>query len=75
MMEHKKFWMVWNPNGRQPRYEHINRQSADMEAERLARDNPGEQFFVLKAVAGVVSEPKPVKQIKLRPALPDEIPF
>lgn len=70
-----KFWMVWNPNGRQPRHMHMNRVAADQEAQRLARENPGEQFFVLKSMTGFTAIPQPVETIKIRPALPDEIPF
>lgn len=45
-----QFWMVWNPNRNQPVYRHDTEASAETEAERLARLNPGEQFFVLEAV-------------------------
>lgn len=42
-----KFWMVWNPNGRQPTYKHPTKESAIAEAGRLARMNPNERFYVL----------------------------
>lgn len=42
--------MVWNPNRNQPTYRHDTQAAAETEAERLARGNPGEHFFVLEAV-------------------------
>lgn len=73
--EHHKFWMIWNPEGYQPRVMHYSRPSADAEAERLAQENPGQQFFVLKAVSGVCTDMPTVLPIKLRQATADEIPF
>ena len=75
MAIHHKFWMVWNPDGRQPRYMHMTRDQAENEAKRLASENPGEKFFVLKSITGFLAKKAPVKSIKIRPALPDEIPF
>lgn len=43
------FWMVWSPQGRPPTHRHESHGSAVTEAERLARTNPGQQFFVLEA--------------------------
>ena len=54
MSEHP-FWFVLNPDGRAPRYRHTSEKSARDEAERLARNNPGVTFIVLKAVASVRS--------------------
>ena len=53
MMEQDQFWMVWNPLGYQPRMKHWNEDAAVREAKRLARENPGQQFYVLEAIAGV----------------------
>lgn len=69
-----RFWMVWNPEGRQPQYKHFTRTEADMEAQRLARVNPEQSFYVLKAVSGFKSQPSPVDQIKMFTD-PDAIPF
>lgn len=71
-MIEEKFWMVWNPSGRQPSFRHHSRESADTEAKRLAALNPGQQFFVLKAMTGWLAEATPVKPIKLERS---EIPF
>jgi hypothetical protein len=43
------FWMVWNPAGRNPTEQHLSQSLATAEAERLARINPGEKFYVLRA--------------------------
>lgn len=48
----RRFWMV---KGRGPAsHMHESRASAEAEAERLARLNPGEPFFVLVTVAALV---------------------
>jgi hypothetical protein len=45
------FWLVWSPTGqRPPRYQHPTYGSAQVEADRLARENPGCQFYVLQPV-------------------------
>lgn len=44
------FWMVWNPRGGVPRAKHESESIATAEAERLARCNPGDSFYVLRAV-------------------------
>lgn len=52
----RKFWLVWNGRGwsdareHMPRHEHATRESADAEAQRLARLVPGSRFFVLEAL-------------------------
>lgn len=43
------FWMVWCPTGRPPMVRHMSESSAVIEAERLARMNPGSEFYVLQA--------------------------
>lgn len=71
-----RFWIVWNPNGRTPTRKHGSRALARNEAYRLAGMNPGEQFFVLKAVAGAVCPvPQPVDIKMSAPAQTDDIPF
>ena len=45
----EKFWMVWNEGNRGPEKKHLNENSARNEAERLARLNPGQKFYVLAA--------------------------
>ena len=49
----KAFWMVWNPQGRTPAFQHETEKQAREEAERLARANQGHRFYVLQAMASV----------------------
>jgi hypothetical protein len=39
-------FFVWTKSGRAPRYRHETRASAIVEAERLAKENPGRKFIV-----------------------------
>ena len=55
-----KFWFVWNPSGRIPRYQHWAKDAAVREAERLARQNPDDEFVVLESVASVRVPETPV---------------
>lgn len=48
--EQEPFWIVWNPQGRNPTHRHGSEFSALQEAERLARLNPGQVFIALRAV-------------------------
>jgi len=49
MTQTRKFWMITG-DGNSPKVRHTNRQAAAREAERLAKSNPGTEFFVLEAV-------------------------
>lgn len=64
-MKQMRFWMVFNPEGTSPKMQHFSRHLANLEAERLARLNPGKEFFVLKAMNGCVVPDSPVKKIEL----------
>lgn len=44
------FWFVWNPSNRPPSFKHTTASGAMDEAERLARENPGQTFIVLESV-------------------------
>lgn len=71
-----KFWMIWSPQGRAPTYQHTSRVSADAEAERLAKANPGAEFFVLKAVSGKTANQPEALDIKItNKQWDDGIPF
>ena len=52
----KKFWYIWNLEGQPPRYRHYSEGDAVLEADRLARDNPGQYFIVLEAKTAFVKE-------------------
>ena len=51
-MSRGKFWMVLGRGT--PCYRHPSKQSAQTEAERLASENPGEEFTVLESLATCV---------------------
>lgn len=55
-MIYEEFWVVWNPAGRAPMVRHNNLSGANGEARRLARENPGQHFYVLKALSVSVSD-------------------
>jgi hypothetical protein len=74
-MDIKQFWMV---KGLGPtKFVHITRQSAEAEADRLARENPGRMFFVLETIAYHVRND--VRRVNRRrahdPARDEELPF
>lgn len=50
-MKSQPFFLVWNPEGGAPTVKQASYASAESEAKRLARNNPGVSFFVLAAVA------------------------
>lgn len=50
MPEKKTFWMVWTSAGHAPRARHETLELAQKEADRLARNNVGTEFVVLKSV-------------------------
>jgi hypothetical protein len=45
------FFYVFNPVGSKPSFKHLSRAEAETEAKRLARINPGQEFFVLQSVS------------------------
>lgn len=45
-----KFWFVWCEDGLNPRFKHSSKDSANKEALRLARENPGKTFVVLESL-------------------------
>lgn len=44
------FWFVWRIGGLPPKFKHLSFNSADIEAQRLAREHPGSEFVVLESV-------------------------
>ena len=48
------FWLVWNPSGFAPKFKHATHESAETEATRLARENPGKEFYVIMPVTKAV---------------------
>lgn len=45
-----KFWIIWNPSGKNPSFRHSTKESADTEAHRLASLHKGNVFYVLEGV-------------------------
>jgi hypothetical protein len=72
-----KFWLVWNPQGRNPSYRHARKASAEAESRRLATQYPGERFYVLSALSfAQTREPVEVTNLIDPPEIPDDgIPF
>jgi hypothetical protein len=52
-MKSQPFFLVWCPTRGTPTVQQPSYSVAEGEAKRLARANPGEEFFVLAAVARV----------------------
>lgn len=48
----KTFYLVWRLGGGAPTKQHASHHQAQSEACRLAGENPGVEFVVLKAVSG-----------------------
>lgn len=68
-MNSSGFFVVWCPTRGAPTVRHRNRDAATAEATRLARANPGEDFFVLAALARVAKTDVVVEDFGM------EIPF
>lgn len=72
------FWMVWNCGGGVPLHQHATKGSAQAEAERLARQNPGSDFVILEALAVVRKSDIEWTQLEVHPefaAAESEVPF
>lgn len=69
--EFYKFWMVWREGGSSPTYRHQTKEAATLEAERLAKSNPDQVFYVLKAT-GAVRARSTIENLKLTF---DPVPF
>ena len=68
----EQYWMVHNPARHAPVAMHRSYDSALHEAQRLARENCGETFFVLEAVTRVAKRDVDVTDLR---AEADEPPF
>ena len=65
MIEKEKYWMVHDPNNREPQMRHHTEESAEKEAKRLASVHIGEAFFVLEAVKAFCVEIPAPRQVYL----------
>jgi len=70
--KHWEFWMVYGLGRRAPVHEHLSEELAANEARRLARENRGVTFFVLKAQRGYLVPDPAVEEVEVEP---DEVPF
>lgn len=74
-----RFYLVWSPQGASPpRHRHVSHQAAREEAERLARANPGREFFVVLALSRsctVASITEKLQPDRWHRCADDEIPF
>ncbi len=59
MMAVEKFWMVFRLGSSGARFQHPDEAAAMIEAERLARENPGSDFVVLEATKSFRCEVTP----------------
>ena len=66
------FYLVWRDGGDAPVHKHKSVIRAENEAERLARQNPGQCFYVLTPTAMAVE--KRVTIVRFDP-LASEVPF
>lgn len=51
-------FLVWNPHTSEVKYRHKTVESAEQEANRLARENPGTKFHVLVSLGRCLEEVK-----------------
>ncbi len=63
MEKFSDFWMVWREGDRGPGVKHETAGQANMEAARLAGQNPGEVFHVLKTVGLHLLDPDPINRV------------
>ena len=81
--EQYKFWIVWNPFGLNPKFKHMDKESAIAEAERLAKQSYSNEFIVMEAIVLKKSGERPVLTTEFNSLEPkpqmiqsnDEIPF
>lgn len=69
-MEETPFWLVWREGGPAPTRKHKREDLAEVEAIRLARENPGHTFYVLPVASAITSS-----DLKIDRFITDGIPF
>lgn len=72
-LEFTRFWLVWRSGGSAPTFKHFTKEAAENEAGRLAGNEPGAVFFVVKAVSGFQANIPTINTVKLIKG--DDIPF
>ena len=66
------FWLVWCDTGFAPKFKHSTIESAEKEAERLARENPGRNFYVVMPICEMKKADVTVQHFTYEK---DELPF
>lgn len=67
------FFLVWNPQGRNPAFRHPDETAATNEAIRLAKSNPDQDYFVIEVLRRVrVHSPVEIEEFLTGD---DRIPF
>lgn len=74
-MTTKPFYLVWSPQTKYTNHRHPDYKSAKAEALRLARLNPGREFFILATHARIVKTDVQVDEWGMAELFTDEIPF
>jgi len=69
------FYVVWNPAHGKPTVRHARYDDAKHEAERLARMNPGEDFYILGSLLLVHNRDVDVTRVVPADADPTDLPF
>lgn len=67
------FYLVWNPKTGYTQFRHKTRAEAQKEAERMAKNNRGEEFIVLAPLSS--SKVVDVETVGFRYTGEDDIPF
>lgn len=71
-----RFYLVWSPSGKYPpKYRHETPAQAQTEAERLAKEHPGSEFFVIAAMARSYVPPFQITEQLAVPVTEEDIPF
>ncbi|WP_151721023.1 hypothetical protein [Acinetobacter ursingii] len=68
----QNFYLVWNEQGSSPTFKHQSYESAEIEAERLAKQNKGEKFHILESFC-TLEVPDPV--VKTVHSFQEDMPF
>lgn len=71
-MNEPPFYLVWRDGGSLPVKQHKSIISAENEAERLARDNPGTDFYVLIPASRSVERRVSIERFDV---LASDVPF
>ena len=69
----RPFWLVWSNDGYPPKFQHDSPDGAEREAQRLAREKPGQYFYVLEPISRSVKSD--VETVRFTGDPDDQVPF